>query len=203
MKLLKLFFILSSLFLLSCSFAPKPIRVTILPIILGVDIEEFQYNQYDYIERIAISKTKNIFESNFNLEFEILDYVYSPQHLTFECEDWNPPPTIDTLPLINQCYRRLITIVLIHPNLCSNLLGCAPGSSIAYGPTQLMLYIDDDSIYRTTSVLTHELAHIFGAEHTLDDSIMCPLLSQMKNPKFSEESIKQINELLEYLKNNT
>jgi hypothetical protein len=187
----------------SCSFfVPDPTIVHILPIVFNVDEQRMNNNTYSYPDKAALKEAKKLYEETFNLKFHILDSVYTTDPLQFTCDEWEPPPIIDieNTDIINQCYQRLIMVVYVHRNMSTNLLGCAPFEGILNGTATLFLYLEDDT-KSNVEVLEHELAHIFGAEHTEDGTLMSPAQNDMTSATFSDETKDQINKLLDRLNN--
>jgi hypothetical protein len=186
---------------ISCSFFAKdPIKIAVLPIVFNVDERALDDNSYTYPEKKALAEAKKLYELNFNLEFQILNSVYTTDPLEFTCSWWEPPPRVDieSTIFINQCYERLIVLIYIHRNMSTNLLGCAPLSGILRGNTTLFLYLEE-SDKNNVETLEHELAHILGADHTEDGSLMSPAQSEVILATFSDETKDQINEILDSL----
>jgi len=187
--------------LAACSFFAKdPVRINILPIVFNVNETELENNTYKYPEKVALTEAKKLYESNFNLEFQILNAVYTTQPLNFTCSMWEPPPKVDVegTTFINQCYKRLIVLIYIHRNMSTNLMGCALLGGIIRGNTTLFLYLEEDP-KTNIETLEHEMAHIFGADHQEDGSLMSPAQSEIIIATFSDETKNQIEEVLEEL----
>jgi hypothetical protein len=170
--------------------------IPILPIVLGYD--NTVNHSVEDIE--ALSVAKFIFFRDFNVYLDYKEIYYSDSYIPiYQCnavEMWMLDSVNIDAQLKNRCYYPIVIFFEYNKFTDLSLLGCSPLKGLEDPPAKMWIYLNGNPLM-DQFVLLHELAHMFGAEHTDDHSLMNPYLSQTENWDFNEETREAILKYLE------
>lgn len=196
-----LFFCLIS----GCSTVSSPPKETlvfpILPVVFG-------YNGMQFGEEFEVlGAAKFMFFKEFNVLLDYETVYYTPEYIPvlncdifeiFLINNYNINDLIG-----NQCRYAFIIFFEYNQIPELSLLGCSPlkGVEDPNPPSRMWIYLNGVAI-TDQFVILHELAHMFGAEHTEDHSLMNPYLSETEVWDFNQETKDVILEFLESYRRN-
>jgi Zn-dependent peptidase ImmA (M78 family) len=92
--------------------------------------------------------------------------------------------------------EQKIVVFLQYENQCRNLLGCGHYKGILQKESRIWVYLYNEP-FGDGFVLAHELAHILGAGHVFDGTLMSPSASMTYDWSFSKESEEEILDTLD------
>lgn len=182
------------LFFSSCSCTLPERTINIVPIVVDKTDDDFLF------EINILELTNEILKKDLNISIRYKEIHYSNKLPRFSTCSMFEGLILTYYPFDEYIQQDTQAIVLMQQiKMTTNILGCAeqngiPQRSLLDGQARMWMNLGIDP-YEDACTLAHEIAHLLGAEHTDDNSIMSPT-KDGTHCVFSKESKREINRSL-------